>query len=333
VSLVGAAALPPAASSFYASTTGISATVVGRLRELWGNVQYGNLEASWTEIAPQLLDLVSAGQLAAAGGAEAYLAACLAQLGIDGTAFGAIAASSFAGSTGDGRDLLGALYSPVVAVKRATAVGVLGDSALQAGLASLVSIASTAIEDAARSASSAGMVARPAVTGWVRAVNAGACARCVILAGRFYRWSDGFDRHPRCKCKNVPTDDKVAGDLVTDPKAYVDGLADAAREKLLGVAGAKAYADGANLNQLVNAKRGTGKAQLYGRSITYTVEGVTKRGLYGRKQQQLAALNGKQYDANRAPRIMPETIYEIAENRAEARNLLVRYGYLTDEAG
>lgn len=332
MSLVGADALPPAASAFYANTTALSATVVQRIAALWANVDYANLEASWTAIAPQLLDLVSAAQLAAAGGVEAYLAACLAQLGIDATAVGTVAASAFAGATGDGRELLGALYSPVVAVKRATTVGVLGDAAMQAGLASLVSISTTAIEDAARQAVGAGMVARPAVSGWVRAVNAGACARCVILAGRFYRWSDGFERHPRCKCKNVPTDEKIAGDMVTDPRGYVDGLDDDARRKLLGPNGAKAYADGANLNQLVNARRGVGKAQLYGRKITYTTEGVTKRGLYGRKQQQLAALNGKQYDANRAPRIMPETIYEIAQDRAEARNLLVRYGYLTDEA-
>jgi hypothetical protein len=333
VSLVGANALPPAATAFYASTTALSATVVQRLAALWATVDYANLEASWAAIAPQLLDLVSAAQLAAAGGAEAYLAACLAQLGIDGTALGTVAASAFAGSTGDGRDLLGGLYSPVVAVKRATTVGVLGEAAMQAGLASLVSISTTAIEDAARQATSAGMVARPAVSGWVRAVNAGACARCVILAGRFYRWSDGFDRHPRCKCKNVPTSDEIAPDLVTDPRGYVDSLDEAGRRKLLGEAGAQAYADGANLNQLVNARRGTGRAQPYGRNVKYTTEGVTKRGLYGRKQQQLAKLNGKQYDANRAPRIMPETIYEIAENRAEARNLLVRYGYLTDEAG
>lgn len=324
--------LPPAVGAWYARTETLSRTVVDEVRRLWLTVPFGDLDGGWRAIAPQLLELVSAAQLAAAGGAEAYLAACLGQLGIDASAFGTIAAEGFAAQSSDGRSLAGALNSSVVKVKTATALGVPARLALDAGLATLVSVAATTIEDVARQATGVGITARPVLTGYVRAVNAGACSRCVILAGRFYKWSSGFDRHPRCGCKNVPGNESVSKDLVTDPDAYVRSLDADAKRKLLGPSGAKAFDDGANLNQLVNARRkgATGTTKLYGQNVKYTTEGTTSRGMYGRLQQDLEAVDGKRYKRSAAPRLTPETIYEISENRAEARNLLVRYGYLVD---
>jgi hypothetical protein len=46
--------------------------------------------------------------------------------------------------------------------------------------------------------------------GYIRLLTPPSCARCVILAGRFYRWSDGFKRHPNC----FP-----AGTIVSGPHA------------------------------------------------------------------------------------------------------------------
>jgi hypothetical protein len=34
--------------------------------------------------------------------------------------------------------------------------------------------------------------------GWIRVLDPPSCGRCAILAGRFYKWSDGFLRHPNC---------------------------------------------------------------------------------------------------------------------------------------
>ena len=41
------------------------------------------------------------------------------------------------------------------------------------------------------------MGVRP-VGGYVRMVQAGACSRCVVLAGKWYRKNQGFQRHPGC---------------------------------------------------------------------------------------------------------------------------------------
>src|SRR5690348_18342012 len=37
-------------------------------------------------------------------------------------------------------------------------------------------------------------------------LNPPSCQRCAILAGRWYRWSQGFLRHPRCDCVNLPAE-------------------------------------------------------------------------------------------------------------------------------
>lgn len=47
---------------------------------------------------------------------------------------------------------------------------------------------------------------------------------------------------------------------------------------------------------------------------------------YARRQTDVR--NGRRYFQARAPRLMPEAIYEIAEDRADALRLLKLYGYL-----
>ena len=51
------------------------------------------------------------------------------------------------------------------------------------------------VADAARGAESVSIATRPRV-GYVRYLSPPSCSRCAILAGRFYRWSTGFLRHP-----------------------------------------------------------------------------------------------------------------------------------------
>lgn len=131
------------------------------------------------------------------------------------------------------------------------------------------------VTDAARAAESVGIATRPRV-GYVRYVSPPCCSRCAILAGRFYRWSSGFKRHPGCDCTHLPT---------TDPRSeYRQNPNDLVEQGLvrgLSKADTKALADGADLNQIVNVR--LRKAGLTEGGQTLTRSGrLTPAGIYAR---------------------------------------------------
>ncbi|WML63649.1 Hint domain-containing protein [Rhodococcus sp. AH-ZY2] len=137
-----------------------------------------------------------------------------------------------------------------------------------------------------------------------------------------------------CDCRHIPTREDRADDVTTDPKAYFDSLTVEQQDKLFTRSGAEAIRAGADINQVVNADRGMATTQVYGRELATTTEGVTRRGLAydamrraGYAQRDTDVRNGRYFQA-RAPRLMPEAIYEIAEDRADALRLLRLYGYL-----
>jgi hypothetical protein len=106
------------------------------------------------------------------------------------------------------------------------------------------------------------------------------------------------------------------------------------QNKAFGKASAQAIRDGADIGQVVNARRGVATAAgPGGRRITYTTEGTTKRGLAGRRMGDLAKQPGSRYRRTRSMRLMPETIYqEAARNgwdRSEIVRQLERFGYIT----
>jgi hypothetical protein len=212
------------------------------------------------------------------------------------------------------------------------------------------------VNDAARVATGLGITGRPGVGGYVRMLNPPSCSRCAVQAGKWFRHNQGFDRHPRCDCIHVPANEDMAGDLRTDPDAYFRSLSEAEQDRVFTKAGAQAIRDGADIGQVVNARRGaTGFApagarltpaeaqalrggrtraqleatELYGRQVYTTSEGATVRGVYGSSAGRAAKQRGQRYRVSRQPRLMPESIYEIAEDREDAIRLLRRYGYLT----
>lgn len=165
-------------------------------------------------------------------------------------------------------------------------------------------MAVTQIADAARVAAGLSITTRRDV-GWTRMVTPPSCPRCVILAGKFFRWNTGFQRHPNCDCRHIPTRENLVGDVRTDPKAMFDN------GQVTGVTRAeqKAIVAGADPSQVINARR-----SLYmdnaGRKLTR--EGTTRRGGRG--------INGI--------RPTPEQIYhESAGDQDEALRLLTRFGY------
>lgn len=112
-------------------------------------------------------------------------------------------------------------------------------------------MAVTQIADAARVAAGLSIAARRRV-GWTRMVNSPCCPRCALLAGKFFRWNTGFQRHPRCLCRHIPTQEDVYGDVRTDPQALFDS------GKVTGVTKAEQAAldAGGDFSRIFNARRG-----------------------------------------------------------------------------
>lgn len=92
--------------------------------------------------------------------------------------------------------------------------------------------------------------------GYVRYLQPPSCPRCVILAGKFYRFSDGFERHPMCDCKHIPATQDVADALTADPEAYFVSLGRAGQDAWFGKANADAIRGGADIYRVVNAQDG-----------------------------------------------------------------------------
>lgn len=150
------------------------------------------------------------------------------------------------------------------------------------------------VQSAGRAAEGVAVTARPKV-GYVRYLSPPSCSRCAVLAGRAYRYSQGFQRHPGCDCVMVASHVDAAPDLVADPTDLV-------REgKVSGLSKAdlQAIGDGADVGKVVNVRR--------------KAAGLTESG------RVLA----------RAGKLTPEGIYRLASSQAEAVSLLRRYGYLT----
>lgn len=181
------------------------------------------------------------------------------------------------------------------------------------------------VADAARAAESVSIATRPRV-GYVRYVNPPCCSRCAILAGRFYRWSDGFQRHPGCDCTHLPTTDPRS-DFRQNPyelvnKGLVTGLSKADR---------RALSDGADLNQIVNFRRGGIRRLNFGpgRTVGVTSEGTTSRGIAGKRLGDLQFVRGERYRRSTRFRLTPDAIYQAADgDRDTALRLLKLHGYV-----
>lgn len=307
--------VPQAAADYYAAQQRLAAAVIANVRRLWQQVGL-DLDAGWSQARPRLTALVSAGQYAAAQAVEPYLAEVLAETGQIDEAVTRIRPLSFVGVAGDGRPVETLLYGSVTTTKRSIATGATPAVARAAGSAWLDMAVQTVLADTGRAATGVGIAVRPTITGYVRMLNPPSCSRCTVLAGRWYRWNAGFARHPHCDCRHIPASENVAGDLTTSPLGYFESLSAAEQDRIFTVAGAQAIRDGADLGQVVNARRGMQRAV---DGTASTTSGTSARSLAGRRM----AANGD------TVRLMPESIYEIAADRTEAIELLARFGFVS----
>jgi hypothetical protein len=306
--------------------------VAQELAKLWQLVDPGNIAGSWRDLLPSALVAVSTGQAVAAASAGMYVSDVTAEYKAGARVEGRVVPAAFAGTASDGRDLAGLLYQPAVVSLRQIGQGASPGGALSSGRFVLDMIGRTQIADAGRAADGVAITTRPQLTGYVRMVVGKTCSRCLILAGRTYRWNAGFKRHPRCDCRHIPIAEDVPGDVRTDPDAYFKALDVAEQDKLLGRAGAEAVRAGADLAQVVNARKGMQAASVFGRDVLVTTSGTTVRGLAGQRlgarQTETKAKQDRYRRAVRV-RLMPEQIYrESGGSRDEAVRLLRLHGYI-----
>ena len=78
--------------------------------------------------------------------------------------------------------------------------------------------------DVSRQATSAMMAVTKETNGYYRQLVAPSCGRCVVLAGKFFSKNAGFQRHPRCNCRHIPSHSDLKTDWALDPVEYFNSL-------------------------------------------------------------------------------------------------------------
>src|SRR5690606_27069215 len=166
-------------------------------------------------------------------------------------------------------------------------------------------LARTIVSDTGRAADLAAMAGDRRIRGYVRVVELPACARCIILAGRFYSsFTEPFLRHPQCDCVMQPV--YVGQDRIepSDPYAIFNSLSRADQDRLFGTHGAQTVRDGGDIYRVVNARRGMGSSPARRRT-------------------------GERRTRRRGPtRPSVETLRRIARDDEHLANLLAVYGYI-----
>ena len=324
----------------------VQATI--RAQHLWRELATSDLNGSWLRgIGPAMVQMVAAGQLLAASTGQAYVDA-IVQADEQASNYDAgaerVSPRALSGTAADGRDLETLLYEPVIRTKTLIKGGLTPQESMLGGMTRLNRIVANEVATAGSSAMGIAMTANRTVTGYVRCIRPGACARCAILAGRWYRYNADFQRHPHCGCYGIPSTKGHRGHL-TDPEAFFNGLSRAEQDRRFGVGGAAAIREGADISQIVNVRR---KGALYtttayGRRVQATREGTSRLGsYYEQMQREETRRTGVRYAQSssdvkrgipsyklRTPRLTPSQIFTMTEDRDELIRLLKRYAYLT----
>ena len=303
-----------------------SRAATGEARRLWRQVQAGNIRSSWAAQVPRLATVIAGGQLLAGQTADEYVATVLEQQEVDLGRDGVINPSGLVGVASDGRPLDTLLMQPTVTTLTSISDGAAAEAALSQGLAALLTIVATQVEDAFRVAGTIAGATR-GVQLYTRALSPPSCSRCVVLLGEVSSWRTAFKRHPRCDCIQVPLGSRQDTDAVTDPTAYFNSLSRAEQDRVFTIAGAQAIRDGADLRRVVNVRR-----RAAGLSVADSIPGAR------RSLQRVELANGLNVPVtysgrkkDRRVQLMPEAIYEVARDREHALQLLAANGYIEED--
>ncbi|MGW6008667.1 VG15 protein [Streptomyces sp. NPDC055210] len=322
-----------AADARYRQVQSLAQAVVARVQSIWSGLDPANILASLQgDQGGAILDAVVAGQLTAAQGAQAFVAQAMAERAAAARVAAEVAPEALAGIASDGRPLTTLLFQPAITTYTTLAAGADPRAAMLAGMNQMARMVSLQVTDASRAATSVAMTTHRRCIAYVRVVKLPACGRCILLSGRQYSYSTGFQRHPKCDCGMDPMDlDTQWGDVPT-PEKLVAQMTPEEQRKRLGAAAVDALAKGADLAQVVNARRGM-QTLTGGRKGPTTTEASTLRGIAGKRLAvDLGAdkLPRERYRRSNAPRLMPEEILRRTKDssRDEQLRLLKKHGYI-----
>lgn len=279
------------------------------VKAAWRRVDEKHLAESWQATAPVIQRIVSNAQQGAATNSTVYVPKVLAEQGINVEPEAEVVPESFAGWSSDGRPLRSLLdFAPQHAER----------AGMDEGQRFLDIVAQTLAEDAERQAQEVSVATRGGV-GYVRIADVPCCQRCAVLAGRVYRWNEGFERHPQDQCTMAPTSDVDPYDpgVVIGPDDVKD----------LTINQRKAIADGADMDQVINAHRQGARSK----DKMTTTSGITRRAQAGKRLIEESGIGGKKgrYFIPKRARLTPEGIYTLAgEDRDLALRLLRKHGYI-----
>lgn len=325
----------------------------------WAAMEFANLDESWAQVGSTVLATAYVAQNANAADANGYMRQATRSYGAKPSDL-VVNSSAFVGIDGSGRELSALLFGAVTTTKQAVGAGLGSQQALYAGQLYLASMMKTALHDTSRSADLTAATG-DGYTRYVRVVSAGACSRCAVLAGISSNRT-AFKRHPACKCTAFPIEDGVTqapAGLHDNAEDYFESLSAAEQDRVFTKAGAEAIRSGADISQLVTARRGatgieygngigrgtranSGRRMLptqIGRNADgspidgyVTTEGNTRRGQFGKLNRNLGEaeqrLTGARYSSTKYTRLMPETIVGLTDD-VELRKVLLRdAGYL-----
>ena len=316
--MAGEQNIPRPAGAHYRLMQALQLRAIRRGRRAWTEIHPSQLSASWREQLPRLTMSISEVQEDATSAAVGYSAATLAER--DQYEFPRSFADpdAFVGVLDDGGDLTAAMYMPVIATKQALAGGLTLQQSLSLGRDRLDRIVAGAVRDSARGAASVDITSRDSI-GYTRMLNPPSCSRCVVLAGKFYRWNTGFDRHVNCDCIHVSaknTQTMTGEGLLADPYDYFHSLSPEDQNKYFGKSEARAIRDRGDIYQVVNARRGMSRVgSRPGQRARITYEGTSRHGNFGRR------------GTRRARRTVDE-IYRTAGTRTRALRMLEEDGYI-----
>lgn len=264
-----------------------------------------------------MVGMMAAAQVSAAREADDYVTRILTELDY-GPPIGesALNPQRFAGVDGSGLPLDTLFAQSLIELDRQLdrdAADML--AALRATEPWIEGVTETVLGDTNRAAETVAAGQRPWIAGYIRAAEPGACSRCMILSGKFFMFNEGFRRHPRCRCTHIPAPDaKDASNALIkaeSPESHFWSLTEEEQDKTFGEAGAQAIRDGADMAQVVNARRGMQRAQYAGQNVLTTTVGTTR----GPRRNSI--------------RLMPESIMRIAGDDADERIRLLRlHGYI-----
>lgn len=312
--------VPKSAVDYYNSVDRLGARANKAGQDAWRQVDSKNIQDSWDEIVAALTVSVAAGQVNAATLGASYGAQTLASQGLYTPPDGWVNPRSFGGHSTNGVPLEVTLAAVAPHALRRIANGASTGAAMRSGQILAGQIAQTQVVDAGRSAAGVDTFVRPRV-GYVRMTDPGACDRCILLAGKVYSNNAGFLRHPRCQCIHVQTNTKAAEDegLVADPYEHFHSMSEEAQNKAFTKAGAQAIRDGADMGQVVNARKG----------MSYPGESSdgTRRGQKAGPVTQ-AGRSRRAHTGGVKGRLTPDAIYREGLPREETLQKLRQHGYL-----